>query len=180
MADSPRWEAWRNDPCCSEAMVKQMLQGDGLAECSRAAVFDSEGKVIYATGFSQPPHRAELLQLMAALSNRETAMREGLVLEGKRYEAHRHHPPIVYGRMISPDGAGGADTGDGDGIAVCSAMQSLTGRTLCIVVTYSLPALSARIVPKLLELCKALEAMEACPTSGDCSNCGTHAEPGAG
>jgi len=86
---------------------------------------------------------AELQSLVLALGPREDAIRRGMLLQGQRYEVHRHHPPLVYGRMHT------ADPEHSIGIAVCETSASITGGKLYAVITYELPHVSARMVALL-------------------------------
>ena len=94
-----------------------------------------------------PPPSLQLLPgepaaLMAALADRDAALRRGLVIGGVRYETHRHHPPLAWGRAATPggdpaaeDGAGVAGVGGGGGAGAAAVWR--------------MPAVSARMVPAL-------------------------------
>lgn len=66
----------------------------------------------------------------------------------RRYEVHRHHPPLVYGRTTS------ADPDASEGAAICAVPQGLGGKACYGVITYRMPQLSARMVPILQAFCQ--------------------------
>eukprot|EP00918_Siedleckia_nematoides_P074069 GHVU01161823.1.p3 GENE.GHVU01161823.1~~GHVU01161823.1.p3 ORF type:complete len:116 (-),score=18.01 GHVU01161823.1:630-977(-) len=75
-----------------------------------------------------------------ALDERDVTIGRGLTIGGRRFEVHRIHPPLVYGRRGNPD--------DSEGIAV--AHGSRDGRAIVAVCTYKLPYLSTKMVPQLI------------------------------
>ena len=98
----------------------------------------------------------DLPALKASLADREAAVRAGLTLDGHRFEVHRHYPPLVYGRAM------GASTPpeEAEGVALCAAggawgteggggKASAGGSPVYGVITYPLPHVSAKMVPKL-------------------------------
>ncbi|EFN56055.1 hypothetical protein CHLNCDRAFT_145521 [Chlorella variabilis] len=114
-----------------------------LQDCSRVAVFDGKGAVLYANCKVLP---GEPQQLAASFEGRDAAMSRGLRLEGRRYEVHRYHPPLVYGRSMVD-----CEPEQSTGIAVCRVDRSRLGARPCyIAVTYEQPQTSARIVPRLV------------------------------
>lgn len=94
----------------------------------------------------------DLPALAASLADREAAVRGGLNLDGTRFEVHRHYPPLVYGRAMDA----GLAPEDAEGVALCAAGgqwgsggdKSGTGAVFGVV-TYALPHVSAKMVPKL-------------------------------
>eukprot|EP00884_Botryococcus_braunii_P012514 jgi/Botrbrau1/21263/Bobra.39_2s0054.1 len=111
-----------------------------LGECSRILVFDESGKVLFSTFRVLP---SELSVLTQCFGDREAAIRAGLILQGKRYEIHRHHPPLVYGRDMS------GDPELSDGIAICRVEKGITGIPAFALITYPMPKVSARMVTLL-------------------------------
>ncbi|OWY90765.1 hypothetical protein PHMEG_00040957, partial [Phytophthora megakarya] len=73
-------------------------------------------------------------------------------LLNEQYDVHRFHPPLVYGRRGDPSQE------EGEGIAVCKVTQG--SRTLCCLITYVYPTLSARAVPQLKEFCETQFEMD--------------------
>jgi len=116
---------------------------DRLRECTRLIVFDGNCNILHST--FQVGNPAELRNLMAALGPRDDAIRRGMTLQGQRYEVHRHHPPLVYGRLH------GTDPEHSTGAAVCETKQSIAGEPLYTFITYELPNVSARMVALLRE-----------------------------
>lgn len=123
-----------------------------LQDCSRVAVFDRAGKVLYASCSVLP---GEPQQMAASFDDREAAMSRGLRLEGRRYEVHRHHPPLVYGRSMVD-----CDPEQSTGIAVCRVDRSRVSSHPCfIAITYEQPHTSAFLVPRLVAFAqRVLEA----------------------
>lgn len=120
-----------------------------LQECSRVVVFNQEGVVSYANCAVQA---GELQQLAAAFGEREAAIQRGLKLEGRRYEVHRHHPPLVWGRSMadcSPE--------QSTGIAVCRVDKSRLGggAPAYLAVTFEQPHTSAFILPRVTQFAKS-------------------------
>ncbi len=104
--------------------------------------------------FSSPfqASTTDLPALTASLADREAAVRAGLTLDGRRFEVHRHYPPLVYGRAM------GASTPpeEAEGVALCAAGGAWGeggkgGSAVFGVITYPLPHVSAKMVPKLQE-----------------------------
>lgn len=74
----------------------------------------------------------ELKPLAAVLGDRASAIRSGMVVDGQRYEVHRHHPPLVYGRTM-----GAHDPEDSVGAALCAvADRTVTGQPCYGFITY--------------------------------------------
>lgn len=89
-------------------------------------------------------NKMELPAMKAVFGDRDVAMKNGVFIEGTRYEVHRHHPPLVYGRNML-----GVEPEASSGWAVCRTDCGVAGQTLYTVITYEMPNISARIVPKL-------------------------------
>ena len=108
-------------------------------ECSRVVVFDEVGKVLTSTcGIS----KGEVGLLCKALEDRSACIKAGFSVSGTQFEVHRWHPPLVYGRE-------GGDEGRGEGIALIKSNRVSDGAAFFTLITYRLPNLSARMVPKL-------------------------------
>ncbi|KAK9832634.1 hypothetical protein WJX81_005739 [Elliptochloris bilobata] len=117
-----------------------------LSDCSRVLVFDSSGHVLHSTFVVR---RDELPALASCVGDRDTAVRNGLVVEGQHFEVHRHHPPLVYGR-----GSLGLAPEFSEGAAVCAVDRGPAGLPVYAIVTYRMPHVSARVVPLLQEFCR--------------------------
>lgn len=64
--------------------------------------------------------------------DRAGAVRGGMVVGGRRYEVHRHHPPLAYGRTM-----GVHDPDESEGAALCGVSDgTVTGRPCYGFVTY--------------------------------------------
>ncbi|PSC76344.1 hypothetical protein C2E20_0124 [Micractinium conductrix] len=111
-----------------------------LPDCSRILLFDAAGSVLFASCAVLP---GEAKQLAACFDDREAAVQSGLRLEGRRYEVHRHHPPLVFGRSMAD-----CEPETSTGIAVCR-MDRPSGGAAFIAVTYEQPHTSARVVPRV-------------------------------
>lgn len=118
---------------------------DVLRDCAKYALFDLSGTVLAA---NYQPSQAELHVLTKVLDDRENAVRSGLVIDGQRYEVHRFHPPLAYGRTMgcAPEASVGA--------ALCKVDTGITGQPCFGVITYVMPNLSARMVPILQQFCE--------------------------
>lgn len=89
------------------------------------------------------------------LGDRDAAIREGLMLMGKRFEIFQFHPPLVYGRMA------GGPVRESIGIVVvrhavrgeCALMGDCGGEDCYLIVTYGLPETSAHILCQAKVFC---------------------------
>lgn len=70
------------------------------------------------------------------------------VPQGARYEVHRHHPPLVYGRSM------GGEPDDSVGAALCAVQAGPGGQPCYGAITFRMPQLSARMVPLLQAFCQ--------------------------
>ncbi|WIA18377.1 hypothetical protein OEZ85_009839 [Tetradesmus obliquus] len=118
---------------------------DTLRDCAKYVLFDKSGAVLAANYQPQP---AELQSLSKVLDDRDSAIKNGMTIDGQRYEVHRFHPPLAYGRTMgcAPEASVGA--------ALCMVQQGLSGQPCFGVITYNMPNLSARMVPILQQLCE--------------------------
>ena len=87
--------------------------------------------------------------MAASFGDRENAIRQGLVLDGRRFEVHRHHPPLVYGRNMLD-----VDPEDSTGIAVCRVERGPGGLPCYAAVTFEMPNTTARVVPMLADFAR--------------------------
>ncbi|GAX75236.1 hypothetical protein CEUSTIGMA_g2681.t1 [Chlamydomonas eustigma] len=122
-----------------EAAVKSSLK-----DASKIAFWDDDGRIYYS---NFQTNAEELRGLARVLGDRESAIKQGMVAGGVRYEVHRHHPPAVYGRTM--DGAPESS----EGAAVYKVEPGLCGRPCYGFISYKMPNLSARMVPMLQTFC---------------------------
>ncbi|EFJ43847.1 hypothetical protein VOLCADRAFT_95924 [Volvox carteri f. nagariensis] len=116
-----------------------------LKDASRFLFFNEQGAVL-ASSFTVEP--SELKPLEALYSDRDEAIKHGMVVLGTRYEVHRHHPPLIYGRTM------GAVPEESEGCAICKIAKGLDGQACYGLITYQMPNISARMVPMLQKFCQ--------------------------
>ncbi|GFR47174.1 hypothetical protein Agub_g8867 [Astrephomene gubernaculifera] len=121
-----------------------------LKDASKYLFFDGQGTVL-ASNFTAEPN--ELKPLEALFTDRDEAVKNGMVVLGTRYEVHRHHPPLVYGRTM------GGVPEQSEGCAVCKVEKGLGGQACYGLIIYQMPNISARMVPMLQKFCQ--EQLEA-------------------
>ncbi|KAL4451536.1 hypothetical protein ABPG75_007198 [Micractinium tetrahymenae] len=128
-----------------------------LPECSRVVLFEDRGELLYSSCTVLP---GELQQLAACFADHDTAVQQGLRLEGRRYEVHRHHPPLVYGRSMAD-----CEPETSSGIAVCRIARSRLpgGGPAYVAVTWEQPHTSARIVPRVADFAQQQLAAAGAP-----------------
>jgi hypothetical protein len=85
---------------------------------------------------SHKPNKADAAELprlaSVVLGDRNEAVRGGMVVNGARYEVHRHHPPLAYGRTM-----GARDPDDSVGAALCAVVDgTATGQPCFGFITY--------------------------------------------
>ncbi|KAG2441905.1 hypothetical protein HXX76_003511 [Chlamydomonas incerta] len=125
----------------------------GVAEAAKASLkdaakflfFNEQGTVL-ASNFNADP--AELKPLQALFNERDDAIKHGMIIQGTRYEVHRHHPPLVYGRQM------GGVPEESEGCAICKVDAGLGGQPCYGLITYQMPNISARMVPLLQKFCQ--------------------------
>lgn len=130
-----------------------MVEGNKIAEAARNSlkdassflVFDVEGNVL-ASSFEV--NQAELKSIPALFDDRDEAIKQGIIVKGTRYEVHRHHPPLIYGRTM------GGSPETSEGIAVCKVDNPSGGPAHIGLITYAMPNVSARMVPILQSFCE--------------------------
>lgn len=110
-----------------------------VAEWTTATVFDAEGKVLAGTEIPS----GEIQSMLSAFDERDLTVGKGLVLDGHHFEVHRWYEHLIYGRR------GDFDTG----VGICLHRVNNTARSdwLFMVITYTLPVVSARAIPILLK-----------------------------
>lgn len=123
-------------PAAGDAAALQQTLAEAarseLADASSFLFFDAAGEVLASGGLPQAVDKAELKPLVDVLGDRTSAVRSGMVVGGRRYEVHRHHPPLVYGRTM-----GVADPGESEGAALCAVTDgTVTGRPCYGFITY--------------------------------------------
>ncbi|KAL6754842.1 hypothetical protein V8C86DRAFT_279633 [Haematococcus lacustris] len=115
-----------------------------LKDCCKYVFFDEKCNVL-ASNFTVVSD--ELKPLTTILDDRDEAIKQGMVVGGTRYEVHRHHPPLVYGRTMT------GQPENSEGIALCKVEKSATGGASFGLITYQMPNISARMVPILQRFC---------------------------
>eukprot|EP00798_Chlamydomonas_sp_ICE-L_P014582 gene14582-20629_t len=116
-----------------------------LVDASKFIFFDDQGTVL-ASNFQV--NTSELKALMALFGERDDAIRHGMIVGEQRYEVHRHHPPLVYGRTM------GHSPETSEGIAICQVEKGSDGGAAYGLITYQMPNISARMVPILQKFCE--------------------------
>lgn len=114
-----------------------------LKDASRFLVFNESGTVL-ASNFTA--NAAELKPLTVLYNDRDDAIRHAMFLQGTRYEVHRYHPPLIYGRTM------GGVPEQSEGCAMCR-VEGPSG-VMYGVITYQMPNISARMVPLLQKFCE--------------------------
>ncbi|QDZ22841.1 hypothetical protein HOP50_09g53890 [Chloropicon primus] len=126
--------------------AEKLLFGEEKTAICDILVFDAARTVLYSNLASVDDR--ELPAIASLFAGRDKAMMKGITLEGQRYEVHRFHPPLVYGRTATK----GED--ESVGIALCKTSAAEGEMTVFALMTYKMPALSARMVPLLQRFCK--------------------------
>lgn len=114
-----------------------------LKDASRFLFFD--GDSVIASSFTVDHN--ELKPLMAHFDDRDNSIKHGIILQGARFEVHRHHPPLVYGRTM------GGSPEQSEGVALCRVERGQGGAPAYGLITYQMPNISARMVPLLHKFC---------------------------
>ncbi|KAG2485022.1 hypothetical protein HYH03_016225 [Edaphochlamys debaryana] len=114
-----------------------------LKDASRFVFFNEQG--VIASSFTVDA--SELKGLQALYNDRDEAIRHGMNVLGTRYEVHRYHPPLVYGRTM------GGVPEQSEGIALCR-VEAKGGQSVYGLITYQMPNISARMVPLLQKFCQ--------------------------
>mmetsp|Transcript_4327 Transcript_4327/g.12471 ORF Transcript_4327/g.12471 Transcript_4327/m.12471 type:complete len:139 (-) Transcript_4327:341-757(-) len=120
---------------------------EALHGSSGVVIFDGTGRILHTTFQSLPS--SDLTSLTASFGDRDEAIRNGLHLQGRRYEVVNHYPPLVYGRCMTD-----VDPEVSSGAAVYQLKYQ--GATTYVAITYQLPHTSARLVAQLREFCRKI------------------------
>ena len=102
-------------------------------------------QVLFAT---HPVAAGELPELAAVSEDFDRALQVGITLEGRRYEVHRHHSHLIYGRTLEQDPT------QSEGVAICRSAAAGGMLTVFVVITYRMPHVSAKMVSKLDRFCR--------------------------
>lgn len=128
-------------------------------EDSVVVVFREHGEVCLSQNYQTQMEDFESIRCSVDGGDRDEAIRQGIVFQGKRFEVFRYHPPLVYGRVA------GVPTSESVGIAVIKHSiihhdcltedgEEIDKGTYCyMVVTYTLPETSSRILTQALSYC---------------------------
>jgi hypothetical protein len=125
------------------------------------AVFREQGGVCLSQNYNHQNHVGDFESITRSVDggDRDEAIRQGIMFQGRRFEVYRYHPPLVYGRVA------GVPTNESVGIAVIKHTiihhdclsedgEEIDKGTYCyMVVTYTLPETSARILTQALSYC---------------------------
>ncbi|KAF8821757.1 hypothetical protein IE077_001619 [Cardiosporidium cionae] len=130
-------EEYSTSVCALPMNLKDLL----LAKKSwhEAAIFDEEGCTVCSTVAIKDTN---ITNFLTAFDDRDRAISTGFMWQGKRFEVHRWHPPLVYGRRGLPS--------ESEGIALLKG-KSKSEKELFVVISYKLPSLSSREIPQLIE-----------------------------
>lgn len=108
-------------------------------------------------GASYEANQSELSAIIGAFDDRNEAIKRGLWIDGRRYEVHRHHPPLIYGRTM-----GLHPPEESEGFVVYKVELGVTGKPCFGAITYQMPNISAKMAPLLQSFCNVyLRAKEA-------------------
>lgn len=81
------------------------------------------------------------------MDSRDITIGKGFIFNGKHFDVHRFHVPLVYGRRGGPEG--GPDDCEG----ICLARLKKNDTIYYLIITYVFPIVSARaisIIPEVL------------------------------
>jgi len=84
-------------------------------------------------------------EFLTAMDERDPTIGKGFVFNGKHFDVHRFHVPLVYGRRGGPDG--GPDESEG----ICLARIKNQDKIYYMVITYVLPIVSPRAISLIPE-----------------------------
>ena len=111
-------------------------------QSTSVCIFDADLRIIYAHECCAT--QQELQSLRGAFADRQAAIKNGLILARRRYEVHRFHPPLIYGRAVID-----TEPEEGPGIAICNSVENVYA-----VVTFQPPETTARMAPLLKHFCE--------------------------
>ncbi|GIL44605.1 hypothetical protein Vafri_2128 [Volvox africanus] len=128
----------------SQAAIAEAAKA-ALKDASRFLFYNEQGTVL-ASSFTVEPSELKPLELL--FTDRDEAIKHGMTVLGARYEVHRYHPPLIYGRTM------GAVPEESEGCAICKIDNGLGGHACYGLITYQMPNISARMVPILQKFCQ--------------------------
>jgi len=111
-----------------------------MDEWARAVIFDDSAKIVCEKNCQTSTN--ELSAYLTAYDSRDNTIAAGFTLGGDHFDVHRFHPPLIYGRR------GDADVGEGISLA---RGTSKDGKKVYLLITYTLPIVSARAVPQQID-----------------------------
>ncbi|KAK9856838.1 hypothetical protein WJX84_006303 [Apatococcus fuscideae] len=117
-----------------------------LCDCSKVVVFDQQGSILFSTSAAIA---SELLSLTRLFADRDRAISSGMCVGGQKYEVHKFHPPLMYGRAHN-----GVDPEVAEGAALHVVERNSLGHPVYIFITYKLPVLSGKAVPQLVQFAR--------------------------
>mmetsp|Transcript_7446 Transcript_7446/g.6776 ORF Transcript_7446/g.6776 Transcript_7446/m.6776 type:complete len:142 (-) Transcript_7446:217-642(-) len=120
-----------------KALTDQLAKQD---EWARSVIFDADANII--TSRNCQTNQSELTAYLKAYDSRDNTIAAGFNLGGDHFDVHRFHPPLIYGRR------GDADNGEGISLA---RGTSKGGKKVYLLITYTLPIVSARAVPQQID-----------------------------
>ena len=85
------------------------------------------------------------------MESRDLTIGKGFNFNGKHFDVHRYHVPLVYGRRGGPDG--GPEESEG----ICCARIKNNEKIYYLIITYVLPIVSARAISIIPDFLKAAE-----------------------
>lgn len=85
------------------------------------------------------------------MDDRDTTVGKGFIFNGKHFDVHRYHVPLVYGRRGGPEG--GPDECEG----ICLARIKNSEKIYYLLITYVYPIVSARAVSLIPEFLVAAQ-----------------------
>jgi len=106
-----------------------------------AVIFDEKGSKVACNESGGEFSESDLQALTELFGDRDKAIGGGACLGGHKFDLHRYHPPLVYGRRGDPH--------DGEGI--CVARGERNGKECFAVITYRLPVISSVAIPQLVQ-----------------------------
>ena len=83
------------------------------------------------------------------MDKRDDTVGKGFIFNGKHFDVHRYHVPLVYGRRGGPEG------GPEDCEGICLARLKKDKEIYFMVITYVLPIVSARAISIIPDFLKA-------------------------
>jgi len=158
---------------------KEMEGGDGVVpelqeqldthtDWTRAAIYDSQGK-IFASTFDVD--KEEIAALLDIWKSEEDAMRSGVVLAGKQFDVHRFYDTLIYGRTTKGGSLKGegfcihrtmrdenkkSDAEDEGGTSEKSEKSEKEDKQkrniIYTIITFGFPTLSSKAIPQVVTL----------------------------